>query len=211
MLLLPKWILTGTLPAYMDAESKTAIEQTYKIYQKMNEIIEDYNKFVDETNKTITNHVNTCEQDHEVFATALRQEFKDFIDVVELKLMDIEQTMIQQAITDIDQYVRTEIPSKLEEMINEELTAIRTEIERIKNHYLTIDSFNGLMGEVQDQIDTLGIQKLDKTTASETYATKDDLTNANNMLMIEVNKKVDSDYVDEAIATAITETLGGNY
>lgn len=88
---LPKWFLTKGLPAYTDHESATAIEQTYKLYQSMNTLIEEYNGFVDSTNNTIEEFINKYNGDIEVFATSLRQEFQDFIDVIDLKIGEFDK------------------------------------------------------------------------------------------------------------------------
>ena len=85
--LLPKWIIGTAQPTFYEADSVTGIEATAKLHGKVNELIEDYNKFVDETNGIIVEFVNSTEQDLEVFETALRQEFQDFIDTVNLKLL----------------------------------------------------------------------------------------------------------------------------
>ena len=50
---LPRWVLVEKFPAFNDLESLTVNEQTARIYGKMNELIESYNKYVDEVNKTL--------------------------------------------------------------------------------------------------------------------------------------------------------------
>lgn len=85
--LLPKMIFGVSQPTFYDTDKVTAIEASAKLHGKLNEIVEDYNKFVDETNKTIVDFVESTEQDLEVFEVALRQEFQDFIDTVNLKLL----------------------------------------------------------------------------------------------------------------------------
>lgn len=93
MNLLPKWILPGTLPAIYDTESKTIQQQTARVYQKMNELIEDYNAFVDDVNSRITEHNDKMDHDLEVYAQSLRQEFQDFIDVCTLQLEEYKQEL----------------------------------------------------------------------------------------------------------------------
>ena len=53
MELLPKWKLTGTLPAFSDDDSSTVIEMTYKLYQTMQTLITEYNSFADSVNSKI--------------------------------------------------------------------------------------------------------------------------------------------------------------
>lgn len=88
--LLNKWLLTDGLPAYEDSESATAIEMVYKVYKAMQDMITDYNKFVDNTNKSLEEFQSTYNEDQETFTTSVRQEYQDYIDTIDLKIMDIE-------------------------------------------------------------------------------------------------------------------------
>lgn len=120
MNLLPKWLLTPGIPAFNDYESSTMQEQTYKVYQAMNKLIEEYNKFVDDTNKVLTDFQAKYDEDIEVFTTSMRQEFQDFIDVVELKLLTVKE----EVIADLD---LTELEQQLESM-TAQLTALETKV-----------------------------------------------------------------------------------
>lgn len=84
--LMPKWVLENTTPSFYDKDSLTVIEATAKLYGKMNELITEYNKFADDVNAKIEAFTAEIRDEQLVFATALRQEFQDFIDTVELKL-----------------------------------------------------------------------------------------------------------------------------
>lgn len=53
---LPKWSIPDVHPAFFDHESGTAIEMVAKLYGKVKELIETYNKFEDE----LTKKVNTA-------------------------------------------------------------------------------------------------------------------------------------------------------
>ena len=90
---LPKWCITDKFPALYDTESATAIEMVAKIYGAMNEMIEDYNKWVDNTNKHIEDFENDVTADVETFKVAMRQEFQDFIDVIDLRMQSAENFM----------------------------------------------------------------------------------------------------------------------
>lgn len=91
MKLLPRWIFTKGLGAFYDGESATCMEQTFKVYEAMNSLITEYNEFVDTTNKTITDFVAESEQNFDEFAIGLRQEFQDFIDTIDLKVVALNQ------------------------------------------------------------------------------------------------------------------------
>ena len=86
MFKLPFWRLTNKYPAFYDTESGTAIEQTAKLYGAMRDLIDAYNKFVEETNNAMEAHGEATSKEHEEFETAIRQEFQDFIDTIELRL-----------------------------------------------------------------------------------------------------------------------------
>lgn len=86
--LLPRWNLHQNRPTFYDTDSVTMLELAGRMHGSMNELITDYNSFVDNVNKIITEFVNNTEKKNEVFETALRQEFQDFIDIVDLKLKE---------------------------------------------------------------------------------------------------------------------------
>lgn len=50
---LPNWVLTGTYPAFYDSESLTAIQQTARLWAKVQELITTYNEFVNTINEKI--------------------------------------------------------------------------------------------------------------------------------------------------------------
>jgi wobble nucleotide-excising tRNase len=83
--LLPKMYLHGNRPSFYDSDSVTVLELSASMHGKMNELIDDYNKFVDNVNAQITEFMNSTNQNYEVFQTAMRQEFQDFIDIINLK------------------------------------------------------------------------------------------------------------------------------
>lgn len=89
---LPKWVFTKTLPAYEDSESFTALEGTYKVYQAMNNLIDDYNKFVDNYNSEWEQFKTKYNNDIETFTLAMRQEFQDFIESVDIHISTWEQS-----------------------------------------------------------------------------------------------------------------------
>ena len=84
--LLPKWHLMPNRPSFYDTDSKTLLELSSTLHSAMNNLIEDYNKFVDSVNNKITEFTESETQNREVFEVAIRQEFQDFINTVDLKL-----------------------------------------------------------------------------------------------------------------------------
>lgn len=88
--LLPKWVLVNKRPSINDSESLTVIEQTAKIYGAMNDLITEYNSFADRVNQIITDFTADTTKNNNEFEIAIRQEFQDFIDVIEIKCADQE-------------------------------------------------------------------------------------------------------------------------
>lgn len=114
MQLLPKWVLTNKFPSVYDSESKTVLEQTARIYGAMNDLITEYNAFADRTNQIITEFTASATQNQEQFEIALRQEFQDFIDVIEIKVQQ-QQTQIDNAVA----YMQDNIISTTSKIIND--------------------------------------------------------------------------------------------
>lgn len=50
---LPDWVLTNTQPAFYDTESVTVLSLLSKIYGKINEVINSYNEYTEETDAKI--------------------------------------------------------------------------------------------------------------------------------------------------------------
>ena len=94
MINLPKWRMTCPFPAFLECESGTAIEMTAKLYGAMQELIEEYNAFVESTNTKINEFTATTTEDIETFKTGIRQEFQDFIDTIDLKVSQMENDFI---------------------------------------------------------------------------------------------------------------------
>lgn len=57
---LPHWVLTDTQPAFYDTEAVTVLELLSKVYGKIEELVDDYNKYVEELDTKMN------EQDQEI-------------------------------------------------------------------------------------------------------------------------------------------------
>lgn len=91
--LLPRWALTNPQPAFLDGESGSVLEQTAKMYAKVNELITEYNSFTENINTQMKEFLDADAKAKEEHMTAIRQEFQDFIDVVNLKVLELETSM----------------------------------------------------------------------------------------------------------------------
>lgn len=122
---LPHWVLSDKNPGFYDLESATAIEQTAKLYKAMQTLIDEYNTFVDRINANIEEFENSTNQDYELFKTGLRQEFQDFIDTIELKVLSQDKA-ISDKFTEIDEklnnaikYMKASLRSTIETLLDE--------------------------------------------------------------------------------------------
>ena len=84
--LLPRWNLHANKATFYDTDSVTMLELASKLHGTMNELISEYNKFTDGLQTKINEFIESDGQEKETFKTALRQEFQDFIDVINLKI-----------------------------------------------------------------------------------------------------------------------------
>ena len=55
---LPNWGIPNIHPAFFDVESATAIEMVAKLYSKMKELVEEYNKFEKDTAEKVDEAYN---------------------------------------------------------------------------------------------------------------------------------------------------------
>lgn len=107
MINLPKWVSTKSQPAFYDSESATAIEQTAKLYGAMQELIEEHNNFIESISKQINDFIIDTNGDYEVFQIAMRQEFQDFIDVVDVRLARLENDVVKTATDIVNNAIKT--------------------------------------------------------------------------------------------------------
>lgn len=90
---LPKWVLTENYPAFYDTESVTAIEMVAKLYGSMQELITDYNEFVDEINQAIQDFENGIINDFNDFKELIQGIVDDFIAEVREHMQDQDQAI----------------------------------------------------------------------------------------------------------------------
>lgn len=114
--MLPNWRIPDTSPAFYDTESATAIEQTARLHDKVRELIEAYNEFVVNVEILIDEFETSATNDMETFKVGIRQEFQDFIDVVNLAIGG-QETKINEAID----YMETNIVQTASNIINQNI------------------------------------------------------------------------------------------
>ena len=102
---LPPWVETGIQPAFYDKESGTCLQQTARMYAKVNELIKAYNDFTSEISTTVEDFTEDIESTVEEYIG----KFEDLYDYVHDYFDNLD--------------VQEEIDNKLDEMADEgELT-----------------------------------------------------------------------------------------
>lgn len=112
--LLPHWVLTNVRPGFYDTDSGTTIEQTAKVYAAMRELQTDYNKFVDEVNKCITDFVDSINKDQEEFEIKITKIIHDYIKTLDLKIAH-QDRLIEESIV----YIKENLKESVIQVVNE--------------------------------------------------------------------------------------------
>lgn len=111
--LLPPFRPMASIPSFYDTESVTIHELAAKLHSTMNGIISEFNSMAESVNQKVNDYTSQQNEALEVFKVAIRQEFQDFIDIVDLKL----QQQGDPILGEIDD-------AELEDFLNEELEGI---------------------------------------------------------------------------------------
>lgn len=113
---LPPWALTNPNPAFYSSESGSVIEQTAKMYAKVNELVAEYNSFTENVNTIIKDFTTATSKNLEAFEVGLRQEFQDFIDIVNLQILSQDKD-----IEDAVNYMKTNIVATTQNVVEDAL------------------------------------------------------------------------------------------
>lgn len=94
---LPKWVLANPIPAIHDFESLTVIDQTARIYGAMNQLIDEWNKMIEQ----LSGFEKSETESREEFEMRLTKVIREFICSWNQKIEDLEsfaETIINEAI-----------------------------------------------------------------------------------------------------------------
>ena len=92
---LPHWVLTDKHPAFNDKESLTAIEMVSRVYGKVQELIDEYNKYVAEVNKEIENFESGITTDYETFKANINKIMHDYIAMIDEKIVAQDAEIVE--------------------------------------------------------------------------------------------------------------------
>ena len=111
---LPHWVLTDRQPAFYDCESATAVQQTAKIYAKMQELISLYNEFTNQVNQYITEFEDGIIKDFNCFQNCVIKTMNDYIESIDMKI-ELQDNNIQEAID----YMKNNLVSTVTTLFNQ--------------------------------------------------------------------------------------------
>lgn len=87
---LPLWVLTNKYPSVFDSESKTAIEQTARVYGAMNDLIEEHNKYIEILNSNIAKFEAGIITSNDCFRNNIKKIMNEYISSVDKKISSLE-------------------------------------------------------------------------------------------------------------------------
>lgn len=119
MRLLPKWALLDPPSAAYDFESVTPLQQTARVYAKMQEMIKAYNEFADLINKEIVEFVGSSETEISNFKEAVEKRIR-----CEFEKMDAAFAKMK---VDVAKYTEEKIVEIYQQQIHDQLSQIVNE------------------------------------------------------------------------------------
>ena len=141
---LPQWVLTDLQPSFYDIESVTAVKMVAKLYGKMEQLISDYNYFVDKINKNIEEFEDGMINDFDCFKNCIKKLIEDYIDSIDMIIAN-QNNRITESISAQNQAITEkflEQDHKIDDAINymkTNLLATCTELfnDAVHNGYIT--------------------------------------------------------------------------
>ena len=124
---LPPWVETGLQPAFYDKESGSVLQQTARMYARVNMLIRMFNKLSKNTKETVEEYINKFNELHDYV-----QDYFENLDVQE----EINNKLDAMAES-----------GALAEVINEQLFSSLS--DRIDNNAQSIDNLQGSVGSLQ--------------------------------------------------------------
>ncbi len=110
--ILGQHFLSPIEPAFYDANSKSYLELIANFHAKLNECVTEINTFTESMNNQMDEFLVADEKAKQEHMTAIRQEYQDFIDVINLKVMELENQ-----IDNAEEYMRTNIIATTESIV----------------------------------------------------------------------------------------------
>ncbi len=94
---LPPLALTDLQPSFYDVESVSTVEMVSKLYAYLQNMVNDYNNFVTEINRSIEEFETGIIDDFECFRNCMINTMNDYIESIDIKI-DLQDNIIAEAI-----------------------------------------------------------------------------------------------------------------
>ncbi len=136
---LPHWVITNLQPAFYDSESLTAVQQTARVYAKMQELITLYNEFTDQVNKYITEFENGIIKDFNEFQNCVLKTLSDYIKSIDTKI-ELQDSHIEEEFNRQDEHIEekfTEQDAHIEEKFAEQDEVIADAVNYMKTNLVS--------------------------------------------------------------------------
>lgn len=138
---LPHWCLTDLQPAFYDTESGTALQMIARIYPKIEELITNYNSFVDEINRYIDEFESGIIADFDCFKNCIIKTMNDYIQTVDTKI-NLQDKNIADAIERQDRVIADAI-ARQDAIIDEAVNYMKTNLVSTVNDLFAQAVANG--------------------------------------------------------------------
>lgn len=164
MRLLPHWAITSPSPAFYDTESGSSIEQTARVYAAMQELIKEYNIFVDDVNKNIVDFEKSINKNYEDFSNGINKLVHNYIAMLDEKIKQ-QDNYIDNTIVFIKNNLAIALSDMLKEMSengeldNVILDAISSISENFEKRITTLENTTYVL-EHDDVSETLTLKKI---------------------------------------------------
>ena len=193
---LPTWNINNLQPAFNDLESATVLDMTKKLYKTMQDLIDEYNTFVNDINVNIEAFESSTNKDYECFKNYITKTCHNYIQTMDMKI-ESQDKQIAEATNYLITNLKTTLVTLIDEM-NEsgELDELITEafnnlnnrvieveniipnlLENVNNNANNIEAVNNAMKQnvsnLEDKIETEKARIDNITTLEEGSTTGD--------------------------------------
>lgn len=104
---LPSWVLVNRFPAFYDSDSLTATEQTARVYAKVQELVDSYNKYVEQINSELMELDSETDKELNCVIKSIMNLTSDYIATVDLKLAHMDRKLDENYLAFTDHVLQT--------------------------------------------------------------------------------------------------------
>lgn len=121
--LLPRWGIINPFPSSFDYDSRTAIEQTAKLYSAVNALIKDYNEFIDQLNEEIETFTSSSTAEISEFKQSIEQRLICKFEDMDARLSEVKAGIPAYADQKIAAIYEQYLDAHMSQLINEKIAA----------------------------------------------------------------------------------------